>query len=123
MGTIKINLMKKKKNLVPISNYGENKLLSELYIKRFCIFNKLKFLIFRFPNVVGKPFTHGVIFDLANKLKKNKILRVLGDGSQKKPYVHVEELIKCMFFLSIKKMTSIIHIYWDQMIMVLKLKR
>ena len=102
-GNYKNKFNEKEKKLVPISNYGENKLLSELYIKRFCIFNKLKFLIFRFPNVVGKPFTHGVIFDLANKLKKNKILRVLGDGSQKKPYVHVEELIKCMFFLSIKK--------------------
>ena len=38
--------------------------------KIFCKKNKIKYVIGRFPNVVGKPFTHGVIFDLANKIKK-----------------------------------------------------
>ena len=29
-------------------------------------------------------------------------MKVLGDGNQKKPYVHVNELIQCMYFLTKK---------------------
>ena len=87
----------------PISNYGENKLLSELYIKSFCKKKKIQYVISRFPNVVGKPFTHGIIFDLAFKLRRNKFLKVLGNGSQKKPYVHVTELIEAIIFLMKRK--------------------
>ena len=37
--------------------------------------------IFRFPNVVGTPATHGVINDFFIKLSKNKnVLEVLGMG-------------------------------------------
>ena len=32
----------------------------------------LKVYIFRFPNVVGKNLTHGIIFDFINKIKINK---------------------------------------------------
>ena len=71
--------------------------------------HKIDYLITRFPNVVGKPFTHGVIFDLVNKLKKNKILKVLGNGSQQKPYVHVSELIESIIYLMMKKTTN--HLY------------
>ena len=36
---------------------------------------------------------------LLKKLKKNKKeLTVLGDGNQKKPYIHVEDLIDCIFY-------------------------
>ena len=72
--------------------------------KIFCKKIKIKYVIGRFPNVVGKPFTHGVIFDLANKIIKNSFLKVLGNGKQQKPYVHVSELIKCIEFLILKKL-------------------
>jgi UDP-glucose 4-epimerase len=50
--------------------------------------------IFRFGNIVGPRATHGVIFDLINKLKLNKeTLEVLGDGNQTKPYVYVDDCI------------------------------
>lgn len=87
--------------LRPISNYGAMKLASEAQI---CAARE-SFLsvanIFRFPNVVGSPATHGVIFDLINKLLKNKSsLEVLGDGSQKKSYLHVTELLSAMIYIS-----------------------
>jgi UDP-glucose 4-epimerase len=51
----------------------------------------------RFPNVVGAPATHGVILDLVRKLKADpKRLDVLGDGSQRKAYLHVDDLIAAM---------------------------
>lgn len=101
-------------NFNPISNYGQCKLISERYLINFCEKNKIKYLILRFPNVVGKPFTHGIIFDLAKKLTTEKELNVLGDGNQRKPYVHVSELIQCMYFLITKRLKSKIFLIGPQ---------
>jgi len=87
--------------LMPISNYGAMKLASEA----ICYAAKHDFLenlfVFRFPNVVGTPATHGVIYDFINRLKCDPdTLEVLGNGSQKKSYLHVSDLIDAMTFLS-----------------------
>jgi len=59
-----------------------------------------KALIFRFPNVVGVPATHGVILDFMQRLKQTPdYLLVLGDGMQRKPYLHVTDLVDGMIFL------------------------
>lgn len=85
---------------LPISNYGAMKLASEALISSaFESFLK-KANIFRFPNVVGIPATHGVILDFINKLKVNNTrLDVLGDGSQMKSYLHVSDLLEAMFLV------------------------
>lgn len=102
-GNKKNILNENEKKYFPISGYGESKLLSEIFIDDFCKRKKFKYIVARFPNVVGKPFTHGVIFDLANKIQKNNLLKVLGNGTQQKPYIHVSELIGCMKFMMYKK--------------------
>lgn len=89
--------------LLPISNYGAMKLASEAligaaiesYLERACLF--------RFPNVVGVPSTHGVILDFIKKLKisSNK-LQVLGNGSQRKAYLHVSDLVSAMLLVRSK---------------------
>ena len=57
--------------------------------------------IFRFPNVVGAPATHGVIFDFIHKLRANPArLDVLGDGTQQKAYLHVSDLVEAMLFIA-----------------------
>ena len=76
--------------LMPISNYGAMKLASEA----ICFSAYESWLddlrIFRFPNVVGTPATHGVILDFIEKLKNSpNSLSVLGNGSQEKSYLHV----------------------------------
>ncbi len=86
--------------LLPISNYGAMKLASEAvisaatesYLERVCLF--------RFPNVVGVPATHGVILDFIRKLKLNSYsLEVLGNGTQRKAYLHVSDLIAAMLLV------------------------
>ena len=59
------------------------KLASEAALLSFSHKNKNILNIFRFPNVVGVPATHGVIFDFINKIKRNGNLDVLGNGTQK----------------------------------------
>jgi UDP-glucose 4-epimerase len=45
----------------------------------------------------GAPATHGVLLDFIRRLMDEpSVLRVLGDGTQRKPYLHVEELVAAM---------------------------
>jgi len=87
--------------LFPISNYGAMKLASEAAISAALEAYLERVWILRFPNVVGRRSTHGVIYDFAQKLKKHPgELEVLGDGSQEKPYFHVSELVDAMLFIT-----------------------
>lgn len=80
--------------LKPISYYGGAKLGSEGIISAFTYMNDLQTLVFRFPNVIGPRLTHGVIFDFVKRLKADPShLRILGDGHQSKPYIHVMDLV------------------------------
>jgi UDP-glucose 4-epimerase len=87
--------------LLPISNYGAMKLASEAIISAAAESFLDQAFIFRFPNVIGTPATHGVMLDFIRRLQKSPDkLVVLGDGTQKKGYLHVEELIDAMLFVA-----------------------
>ncbi len=83
--------------LRPISLYGAAKLASEAYISAACNLYGFKSWIFRFPNVIGPNLTHGVIHDFVRRLGDDPTrLVVLGDGTQEKPYLHVDDLLDAM---------------------------
>lgn len=83
--------------LFPHSHYGAAKLSSEAFISSYCVNYDFSAWIFRFPNVVGPNLTHGVIYDFTQKLLKNRdTLKVLGNGFQEKPYLHVSDLIEAI---------------------------
>jgi UDP-glucose 4-epimerase len=87
--------------LRPISNYGAMKLASEAQISAACEAFLSRVNIFRFPNVIGTPATHGVIYDFVKRLlDQPTILQVLGNGTQQKSYLHVSELVDAMLFIS-----------------------
>ena len=87
--------------LFPISNYGAMKLASEAIISSFLESYLETASIYRFPNVVGIPATHGVILDFIRRLKDSpNALSVLGNGTQQKVYIHVDELIDAMLFIN-----------------------
>ncbi|MBY0303074.1 MULTISPECIES: SDR family NAD(P)-dependent oxidoreductase [Sphingomonas] len=83
--------------LLPISHYGAAKLASEAFISSFVGNYGIRAWIARFPNVVGDRSTHGAIHDFARKLAATPDrLQVLGDGSQIKPYLHVDDLVDAL---------------------------
>ena len=85
--------------LLPISLYGAAKLASEGFISAFCHMFDMQAWIFRFANVIGGRSGHGVIFDFINKLKRNpRELEILGEGTQQKPYIYVDDCIKGILF-------------------------
>jgi len=86
--------------LFPVSNYGAMKLASEAVISAALESWLKRAFIFRFPNVVGTPATHGALLDFVRKLKRTSDnLSVLGNGTQQKSYLHVDELIDAMLFI------------------------
>ena len=85
--------------LIPISLYGASKLACEALITSYCHTFEMRSWIFRFANIVGERGTHGIIIDFINKLKKNpKALEILGDGQQRKSYIHVSDCIDGILF-------------------------
>jgi Nucleoside-diphosphate-sugar epimerases len=90
-------LDEKTSELSPVSYYGAGKLASEAFISAYAYMNDLNVLVFRFPNVIGSNLTHGVIYDFYKKLCANpKELQILGDGTQCKPYIYVDDLVSAI---------------------------
>lgn len=84
--------------LLPISTYGASKLGCESLISSYCHTFDLKGILLRFANIVGSRATHGVVVDFIRKLKDNPLeLEILGDGKQKKSYLHVKDLVGAFF--------------------------
>lgn len=85
--------------LIPISLYGASKLACEALITSYCHTFEMRSWIFRFANIVGERGTHGIIIDFINKLKANPLaLEILGDGQQRKSYIHVSDCIDGIMF-------------------------
>jgi UDP-glucose 4-epimerase len=85
--------------LQPISLYGASKLASEGFITAFVHNYGIKAWIYRFGNVAGPNSTHGIFYDFIRRLNADPLrLRILGDGTQAKPYIHVTDLIDGMLY-------------------------
>jgi UDP-glucose 4-epimerase len=83
--------------MLPISTYGASKLACEALISSYAYMFGIKSSSFRFGNVVGGRQTHGVAYDFILNLRKNsRILNILGDGCQSKPYIYIQDIIKAI---------------------------
>jgi UDP-glucose 4-epimerase len=92
---------------IPISTYGASKLASESLIAAYCHMFGLVARVFRFANVVGPRQTHGVGYDFIRRLKSDPTaLRILGDGTQKKSYVHVDDVLEAIFLVAANAIKS-----------------
>jgi UDP-glucose 4-epimerase len=79
---------------VQTSLYGASKLASEGLIQAYCEGYGFQAWIFRFVSILGERYTHGHVYDFYKKLHSdpNELL-VLGDGHQKKSYLHISDCI------------------------------
>jgi UDP-glucose 4-epimerase len=83
--------------LLPISMYGATKLSAEAMISAFVHLYDMQAWILRPANIIGPRATHGVIYDLINKLRADpKTLSVYGDGQQSKSYLYVDDVISAI---------------------------
>ncbi len=81
----------------PISTYGASKLAGETMIAAYCAMFGIQAIAFRFANVVGPRQTHGVAYDFIHRLRQNpNQLKVMGNGHQSKPYIHVTDVVEAV---------------------------
>jgi UDP-glucose 4-epimerase len=99
--------------MLPISTYGATKLGCEALCASYTQLLPLKVLIFRFANIVGSRAGHGVLHDFIMKLRRDpRQLEVLGDGTQTKSYLHVEDCVEA-FAMALNEAfwTSAVQVY------------
>ncbi len=82
---------------VQTSLYGASKLACEGLISSYHEGFDFECHIFRFVSILGKRYTHGHVYDFYKQLKEHpNELNVLGNGLQKKSYLHIEDCINAI---------------------------
>jgi UDP-glucose 4-epimerase len=82
---------------IQTSLYGASKLAAEGLIQAYCEGFGFEGYIFRFVSILGERYTHGHVFDFYRQLLKHpNRLHVLGDGTQRKSYLYVQDCISAI---------------------------
>jgi UDP-glucose 4-epimerase len=82
---------------VQTSLYGASKLAAEGFIEAFCEAFGMRAFIFRFVSILGERYTHGHVLDFYKQLRTHpEYLEVLGNGSQRKSYLYVQDCLDAM---------------------------
>jgi UDP-glucose 4-epimerase len=82
---------------VQTSLYAASKLAGEGLIGAYAHGFGFTGLIFRFVSILGERYTHGHVYDFFRALQRDPIrLRVLGDGTQEKSYLYVQDCISAI---------------------------
>jgi UDP-glucose 4-epimerase len=105
--------------LLPVSLYGAAKLAAESLISAFAHMFDMQAMVLRPANIVGGGQTHGVLFDFISKLQNNsKQLEILGDGTQNKSYLHVDDLCNAIEVIlnSKKERVCVVNVASDDLI-------
>ena len=82
---------------VQTSLYAASKLAAEGLISAYAEAGLIDATIFRFVSILGPRYTHGHVFDFVKQLLADPTkLSVLGDGTQTKSYLHVNDCVAAL---------------------------
>jgi UDP-glucose 4-epimerase len=82
---------------VQTSLYGASKLACEGLIAAYAAGFGFTGVICRFVSVLGERYTHGHVIDFVRALRRNPaVLRILGDGEQRKSYLDVRDCVEAI---------------------------
>ncbi len=82
---------------IQTSLYAASKVACEGLIQAYCEGYGFEGTIFRFVSILGERYTHGHVFDFYKQLREHPDrLRVLGDGTQRKSYLHVGDCVSAL---------------------------
>ncbi len=85
---------------VQTSLYGASKTAAEGFLAAFAETGKLKVTVMRFVSVLGPRYTHGHVLDFVTQLTDHPdFLDVLGNGGQKKSYMHIDDCVRALVSL------------------------
>jgi UDP-glucose 4-epimerase len=84
---------------IQTSLYGASKLAGEGLIEAYCEGFGFSAVICRFVSILGERYTHGHVFDFTRQLLADPtVLAVLGNGQQRKSYLHVRDCVDAILF-------------------------
>jgi UDP-glucose 4-epimerase len=93
------------------SLYGASKLAAEGLIEAYCEGFGMQSYIFRFVSILGERYTHGHVFDFYRQLRDHpERLEVLGNGHQRKSYLHVQDCVSAIL-VAIEKAAARVNIF------------
>ena len=96
---------------VQTSLYATSKLAAEGLLSSYALGYGFRVWIFRFVSLLGPRYTHGHVIDFWRKLRRDPtLLDVLGDGHQKKSYLHVADCVSGML-LAIARVREPINLF------------
>ena len=82
---------------IQTSLYASSKLAGEAMIHSYCEGFGFEGYVFRFVSILGERYTHGHVFDFYQQLLDHPdYLKVLGDGTQRKSYLYVQDCLAAM---------------------------
>jgi UDP-glucose 4-epimerase len=82
---------------IQTSLYGASKCAAEGLVSSYAEAGHVSSTVFRFVSILGPRYTHGHIIDFVAQLTSNpESLKVLGDGTQRKSYLHVEDCVSAI---------------------------
>lgn len=82
---------------IQTSLYGASKMACEGLISSYCEGFGFEGYIFRFVSLLGERYPHGHVFDFVRALGRDPSrLQILGDGTQRKSYLHVRDCVDAM---------------------------
>ncbi len=82
---------------IQTSLYGASKVAGESLIQAYCEGYGFEGYIFRFVSLMGPRYTHGHVIDFYRQLLEHpKQLTVLGDGTQRKSYLHISDCLRAI---------------------------
>lgn len=87
---------------VQTSLYGASKTAGEGLLAAYAEGGQIaEAYIFRFVSILGERYTHGHVFDFYQQLVEHPDrLRVLGDGTQRKSYLYVQDCLDAMLHVT-----------------------
>jgi UDP-glucose 4-epimerase len=87
---------------IQTSLYGASKAAGEGLLAAYAEGGQIdEAYLFRFVSILGERYTHGHVFDFYQQLLEHPDrLRVLGDGTQRKSYLYVQDCIDAMLHVS-----------------------
>jgi UDP-glucose 4-epimerase len=96
---------------VQTSLYGASKLACEGLIAAYAETFGIQTWIFRFVSILGPRYTHGHVYDFYQQLMQHpNELTVLGNGHQKKSYLHVSDCIEAIH-TAIRDSSNLVNIF------------
>lgn len=82
---------------IQTSLYGASKASAEALISAYAEAGFVRATILRFVSILGPRYTHGHVIDfVAQLMRDSSRLNVLGDGHQRKSYLHVDDCVSAV---------------------------